>query len=123
MKKLLLISTIICSISTLAQNTFPTSGNTGIFTTTPSAALHVKGTVRIDSAMTVQDSIIVNGRTRTFELIVQGESKFFGDVVMKNALKVDSTIKAKSDLVVDGTTKLHGAVKMDGLAGGAIDST
>jgi len=111
MKKLLLISNIIFTLPSLAQNTFPTSGNTGIFTTTPSAALHVKGTVRIDSAMTVQDSINVNGRTRTFELIVQGESKFVGDVVMKSGLKVDSTIKAKSDLIIDGETKMHGDAK------------
>jgi len=111
MKKLLHILTILAVTNSFAQNTFPTTGMVGIQNTSPDKALVVSGSARIDSSLTVQDSIIVNGRTRTFELVVQGNTKLVGAVVMKNTLKVDSTVRAKSNLIVDGETKMNGNAK------------
>jgi len=136
----LLIITLLTG-SGMAQNIFPSSGKSGVNTTSPTEALHVIGNVRVDSSMTVKDSLNIQGRTRTFELIVQGNSKFIGEVVMKSLLKIDGNVKAKanldvdgetkmtgnakamSDFIVNGLTKLNGNVKMDGLSEILIDST
>ncbi len=47
MKKNLLIVAVLLSASVHAQNIFPASGRTGIYTTTPAASLQVKGGARI----------------------------------------------------------------------------
>ena len=66
-------------------NTFPSSGNVGIGTgSTPTAKLQVNGSARIDSTLTVRDSMIV-----------------------------DNVAHIKSDLQVDGNTTLEGKLTLN----------
>ena len=46
MKKLILLIIVTITTNTLAQNTFPSSGNVGIGTTSPNAKLTVEGNIR-----------------------------------------------------------------------------
>lgn len=80
-----------------AQNTFPTSGNVGINTTTPSARLDVNGSMKVDSCLIVKDSLIVQKDMRgEGDLRVEGDAYFLGDM---NAL---------GDVVFDQMIKMHG---------------
>lgn len=68
MKALFLSYLMIISIITIAQNqnTFPTTGNVGINTSSsPSERLHVNGNARVDSCLVVRDSAIVEKDLRT----------------------------------------------------------
>ena len=116
MKNLFILVGTFFSFQLFSQNTFPTSGNTGINTTSPTQALQVNGNLQVDSSMTVQDSIKVQGRTRTFELVVDGDSKFKGDVIMKQKLRVDGLAKLKGPTHIFGTTVLDSLLKVHGNA-------
>jgi hypothetical protein len=88
------------SYSGYAQtNTLPPSGNVGIGTTTPSSALQVNGTARIDSSLIVKDSVVINKTAR-----VKSDLKVDGNAV----LKADATVK--NDFKVLGQTNLIGNV-------------
>ncbi len=78
------------SYSGYAQtNTLPPSGNVGIGTTTPSSALQVNGTARIDSSLIVKDSVIINKTARVkSDLKVDGNAVFKSDATVKNDFKV-----------------------------------
>lgn len=78
-------------------NTLPASGNVGIGTTSPSAKLQVNGSAKIDSMLTVKDSMIVNKTTN-----LKSDLKVTGAATFKN----DATIK--QDLKVAGNTTLIG---------------
>jgi hypothetical protein len=88
------------SYSGYAQtNTLPSSGNVGIGTTTPSSALQVNGTARIDSSLIVKDSVVINKMAR-----VKSDLKVDGNAV----LKADATVK--NDFKVLGQSNLIGNV-------------
>jgi hypothetical protein len=92
-----LLFTIITTHYFSQTNTLPPSGNVGIGTISPSAKLQVNGSAKIDSMLTVKDSMIVN---KTANL--KGDLKVVGAATFKD----NATIK--QDLKVEGTTTLIG---------------
>ncbi|MCG8573916.1 MAG: hypothetical protein MI810_03435 [Flavobacteriales bacterium] len=100
---ILLVGVILFSTNILAQNTFPTTGKTGVGTDSPTEALEVNGNVRIDSSLIVQDSLLVQNRMHAMELVIDGDSE------MKSNARVDL------DFRVEGETNLNGQVQMQNL--------
>lgn len=75
MKTVSLILALAASALAVAQeNTLPTTGNVGVGTLTPSAKLDVKGTMRVDSTLTVKDELVTESDARIGEdLKVEGQ--------------------------------------------------
>ncbi len=99
-----------------AQNTLPTTGNVGIGTATPSAALEVNGETKL-GAVTVRDTakfelpvIIKDSVTIEKKLRVDQDVRIIGNTVM-----VDNA-RAKSNFTVEGTTKVQGNLRLFNLA-------
>lgn len=97
MKQLLAFLLCIALSQSFAQNTFPTNGNVGINTTTPSARLDVNGNMRVDSCLLVKDSLLVQKDMRgEGDLKVEGDSYFLGqmnalgEAVFSQAVKMTS---------------------------------
>jgi hypothetical protein len=98
----------ISALSFSQTNTLPSSGNVGIGVTSPSTKLQVNGSARIDSMLTVKDSIVVN-KTANLKsnLKVAGEAVFKDDVTIKKDLKVDGKTNLIGDVVIkDGDFKI-----------------
>jgi hypothetical protein len=87
-------------------NTLPPSGNVGIGTTTPSSALQVNGTARIDSSLLVKDSVVINKTAR-----VKSDLKVDGNTVLKN----DATVKNNFKVLGESTLIGNVVVKEGGL--------
>lgn len=96
MKTILLLSGIGCAVFSFGQtNTLPANGNVGIGTTSPSTKLQVNGSARIDSTLTVKDSIIVNKNAHVkSDLKIDGKATLKGDVVIKDG---DFKLKSLAD--------------------------
>ena len=90
-------------IPSIAQNTFPTSGNVGINTTTPSAGLDVNSRMKVDSTAIFKDTVSMQKKlTLEQDIKVKGASVFVGDGKFKNDLKILGTTK------MDGNAKAFG---------------
>ena len=87
-------------------NTFPTSGNVGIGTgTAPSAKLQVNGSARIDSTLTVQDSMIVDRDAHIrSDLRVDGNTILGGNLTLSSLR--DSTLTDDEVILIDSTGNL-----------------
>ena len=70
MIKLLLLSVLILTVTVKAQNTLPTNGKVGIGTINPSARLDVNGHTKIDSTLTVKDSVRFKSKLTVDEKVV-----------------------------------------------------
>lgn len=104
---LLFTGIITCSFS--QSNTLPSSGNVGIGTTSPTERLTVNGSARIDSTLTVRDSMVVDrGAHIGSDLQVDGNATLEGSLTL-NALR-DSTLEEDAVLLIDG----NGTVKSAG---------
>lgn len=94
-------------------NTFPSNGNVGIGTgSAPTAKLQVNGSARIDSTLTVRDSMSVDrGAHVGGDLTVDGQTILAGDLILKNLL--DSTLTEDEVLLIDteGKVKSGGNLK------------
>ncbi len=100
--------TITCSFS--QSNTLPSSGNVGIGTTSPTERLTVNGSARIDSTLTVRDSMVVDHDAHIgSDLKVDGNTTLEGSLTL-NALR-DSTLEEDAVLLIDenGTVKSAGS--------------
>lgn len=105
---LLFAVSITCSFS--QSNTLPATGNVGIGTMTPSERLTVNGTARIDSALIVKDSMVVDRDAHIrSDLQVDGKTTL-GDDLILTALR-DSTLEEDAVLLIDseGTVKSTGS--------------
>lgn len=99
---------ITCSFS--QSNTLPSSGNVGIGTTSPTERLTVNGSARIDSTLTVRDSMVVDRDAHIgSDLRVDGNTTLEGSLTL-NALR-DSTLEEDAVLLIDenGTVKSAGS--------------
>lgn len=95
---ILLISTI--SSSAFSQsNSLPSVGNVGIGTSTPTVRLTVAGSTRIDSALVVKDSVVFNKSLR-----VDQNVRFLGETKMNQ-------VKVTDEFVVNGLSKFNGDIK------------
>ena len=103
---LLFTGVITCSFS--QSNTLPSSGNVGIGTTSPSERLTVNGSARIDSTLTVRDSMVVDhGAHIGSDLQVDGNTTLEGSLTL-NALR-DSTLEEDAVLLIDENGKVKSA--------------
>jgi hypothetical protein len=80
-------------------NALPASGNVGIGTISPSAKLQVNGSAKIDSMLTVKDSIIVN---KTANL--KGDLKVVGAATFKDNATIKQDLKVEGNSTLIGTT-------------------
>jgi len=86
-------------------NTLPASGNVGIGTTTPQARLEVNGSARIDSTLTVRDSMIVDRDAHVrSDLRVDGNTVLNGDLNLQSL--IDSTLVDDGVVLIDSTGKV-----------------
>ena len=122
MKKIILIGTLIILCRTLIAQ------NVGIGTNTPTAKLHVNGTVRSVGLLSTDNDLVVAGQTGmgiaenpAYRLLVSGTSRFqgngtftgyltvFGDLTTNAELDAQS-IHSSTTLVVDERVALGGAI-------------
>ena len=93
------------TLSFSQTNTLPTSGNVGIGTTSPTERLTVNGSARIDSTLTVRDSMIVDrGAHIRSDLQVDGNTTLEGRLTL-NAFR-DSTLTDDEVILIDSTGNL-----------------
>jgi cytoskeletal protein CcmA (bactofilin family) len=140
MKKIILFCATLFAITSYSQNTFPTSGNVGINTSSPSARLDVNGNMVVDSCLTVKDSVLIEKDLRTKgRFIVEDQSFFLDKVYMYDKLilsanleagnnvnvannvnvvnnaTIDNNVNVGNKINVTGTSNLNGTVKMPNL--------
>jgi len=114
---LIAVTLIFLGGSAIAQNTFPNTGNVGVGTTSPTAGLDVNRHMKIDSTLTVKDSVRLKSK-----LTVDQKAVFKQNVVVRGQLlrayhnaKINNNLVVDNKLTVDGVTKLNGVVKMPNL--------
>lgn len=108
------------------ENVLPENGNVGLGTTTPSARLTVAGSTRIDSTLTVNDSVIMASNAR-----VGSDLKVEGDLYLPNLASLH-TLNTETILLTTAsgrTIKAEASVLRDAMysrncsaAGGVIPS-
>ncbi|AEA43888.1 hypothetical protein [Fluviicola taffensis] len=88
----------ISALSFAQSNTLPTTGNVGIGTTSPSERLTVNGSARIDSTLTVRDSMIVDRDAHIkSDLRVDGKTLLGDDLhASKNVFLEEGNLQIKS---------------------------
>ncbi|MDF3029258.1 MAG: hypothetical protein K0S23_3565 [Fluviicola sp.] len=95
----------VTSHSYSQTNSLPASGNVGIGTTSPAEKLTVNGSARIDSTLTVKDSMIVDRDAHIrSDLQVDGKTILGGDLFLKSLR--DSTISDGGVLLIDSMGKV-----------------
>ncbi|WP_343634607.1 hypothetical protein [Fluviicola sp.] len=97
---------VIANHSYSQTNTFPATGNVGIGTgAAPTAKLQVNGSARIDSTLTINDSMIVNRDAHIrSDLQVDGNTTLEGRLIL-NAFR-DSTLANDEVILIDSTGNL-----------------
>ena len=134
MKNALLAIGLLLSSFTFSQNTFPTNGNVGINTSSPSAKLDVNGNMIVDSSLTVKDSVVFESDSRTKgrlyvedkayflekvymneKLILSANAELGNNVNVSNNVNVTNNVNIDNKLNVSGTSNLNGAVKLTAL--------
>lgn len=78
------------------ENVLPANGNVGLGTTTPSARLTVAGSTRIDSTLTVNDSVVMATSARVGEDLKVGGNLYIPNVPKLNQL-TNETLLVKED--------------------------
>ena len=102
---LILLFTALTTHSFSQSNTLPANGNVGIGTTSPSERLTVNGSARIDSTLTVRDSMIVDRDAHIrSNLQVDGNTTLEGNLTL-NLLR-DSTLLDDEVILIDSTGNL-----------------
>jgi hypothetical protein len=97
---------ILAFTESYAQNTFPTSGNVGINTQTPSERLDVNGNLVVDSCLRVKDSVLIDKDLRTKgKFIVEDNAFFLQAVYMNDKLIVGSDVTSSGKIEADGNIK------------------
>jgi hypothetical protein len=106
LKGLLFVIFSVITVHSGAQtNTLPASGNVGIGITSPTAKLQVNGSARIDSSLTVRDSMIVHRDAHIrSDLQVDGKITLGGDLFLHSIR--DSTLIDGGVLLIDSTGKV-----------------
>jgi hypothetical protein len=112
MKHLCLSFLALLSFTANSQNTYPTTGNVGIGTLTPSAKLDVNGRAIIDSTLTVKDSVRFKSKLTVDDKVVFKQNA----IVKGNLLRVENNARVQNNFRVDGLTKLNGNVKMPNIS-------
>lgn len=106
-KAFYVLTTVIffANLSYSQSNALPSSGNVGIGTTSPQARLQVNGSARIDSTLTVRDSMIVDRDAHIrSNLQVDGNTTLGGDLNL-NSFR-DSTLIDDEVILIDSTGKV-----------------
>lgn len=83
------------------SNSLPSNGNVGIGTTNPTTKLQVNGSARIDSTLTVKDSVIINKDAHVKQKLTVDNK-----VVMKNDATVKQNFKVEGESTLNGNTTI-----------------
>jgi hypothetical protein len=118
MKKIIFISLLFILVKSINAQ------NVGVGTNTPTAKLHVNGTVRSSGVITADDDLVVSGvvglgsiANPSYRLQVNGASRFIGNGTFTGSLNVDNSLTAFS--VISETTL---RVTDYAAIGGALDN-
>ncbi|HRP53399.1 MAG TPA: hypothetical protein PLI97_07805 [Fluviicola sp.] len=105
-KAILIISSVFfTSFKLYSQaNILPASGNVGIGTTTPTERLTVNGSAKIDSTLTVRDSVVFKKNLR-----VEQDVRFLGETKTQK-------LRVNDDFVSMNLAKFNGDVKLTNLS-------
>jgi len=106
MKKIILLFALfVGSYAMQAQNTFPTTGNVGIGTTSPKSALEVNGDISLTRSNKIQFLDAVNGNNRAYIRSTNGENGDYNSLIFAIGGGTESmAIKANTGNVGIGTT-------------------
>ena len=117
MKKIISIGALIILWQNLSAQ------NVGIGTNTPTAKLHVNGTVKSVGLLSTDDDLVVNGNTglgsvanASYRLQVNGASRFLGNGTFTGNLVVDNSLTAYS-ILSETTLRINDYAAI----GGALD--
>jgi len=111
-KTLLSVSIMAVTANLTAQNTYPTTGNVGIGTLTPSAKLDVNGKAIIDKTLTVKDSVRFKSKLTVDDKVVFKKNA----VVKGNLLRVENNAKIQNNLRVNHNTRIDNILRVDGVS-------
>lgn len=129
LKSLILIGFSVVSAHTFSQtNSIPASGNVGIGVTSPTTKLQVNGSARIDSTLTVRDSMIVDKTAHIkSDLTVDGKTILRDDLNVAEDLTIhslrDSTLPGEGVLLIDSSGKVKNGGDLKSLVYAEAQST
>jgi len=135
-KNILIIASAIFLSSNLfsQENEIPETGNVGIGTTNPTEKLDVRGGAKIDSTLTVGDSMVVTSSARVGEdLRVNGNAYIEGNLQVNNELNLsngpvvlnyllDTEITGPEVLIIDAEGKMKRGGDVKSLVYAEIDA-